>query len=132
MLNNIYQEIILDHYQNPKNFGSLKNPSVSHQEMNSFCGDKIRMELKIQSDKITAVAFSGQGCVISIACASLLTDYLKNKSLQQARQLKKEEVSGLLGINLSPARLKCAWLPWEVLQKALNKYIIIKQGGKHG
>lgn len=128
MTNDIYQEVILDSYQNPKNFGKLQKPSVIQEEMNAFCGDKIRMELKIESDKITEVAFSGQGCVISIAAASLLTQHIKDKKLDQVAKLKKEEVSKFLGITLSPTRLKCAWLPWEVLQKALTKYTINKKG----
>ena len=125
-MTDIYQEVILDHYQNPKNYGKLKHPTVIHEEMNAFCGDKIRMEIKISSDKIDEVAFSGQGCVISVASASLLTDHIKNKKLAEVQKMGKEEVSDLLGISLSPTRLKCAWLSWEVLQKALKKYTIKK------
>lgn len=112
----------MDNYQNPKNYGTLKLPTVIHEEMNAFCGDKIRMELKIASDKIADVAFSGQGCVVSVASASFLTDHIKNKKLAEVQKMGKEEVSDLLGISLSPTRLKCAWLSWEVLQKALKKY----------
>lgn len=121
-MDDIYQDIILDNYKNPKNFGQLLKPTVSHEEMNAFCGDKIRMELKIQGDKITAVKFCGAGCVISLASASFLTEKVKNQTIKQAQRIKKEEVERLLGIPLSPTRLKCAWLAWEVLQKALNKY----------
>lgn len=128
MTDNIYQDIILDHYQNPKNFGTLKNPSVTHEEMNAFCGDKIRMEIKIRNDQIDEVAFSGQGCVISVASASLLTDHIKNKKVSDIIKMSKEDVSNLLNISLSPTRLKCAWLSWEVLQKALKKYTIKKKG----
>lgn len=127
-MTDIYQEVILDNYQNPKNFGALKQPTVIHEEMNAFCGDKIRMEIKIRNDKIDDVAFSGQGCVISVASASLLTDHIKNKKISDIIRMSKEDVSNLLNISLSPTRLKCAWLSWEVLQKALKKYTINKKG----
>lgn len=126
-MTDIYQDIILDNYKNPKNFGQLAKTTVKHEEMNAFCGDKIRMDLKIEGDKIVDVKFSGQGCVISLAAASLLTEKIKEQKIRQVRRIKKEEVEKLLGIPLSPTRLKCAWLPWEVLQKALNKYTMEKR-----
>lgn len=132
MTDNIYKDLILDHYQNPKNFGALFKPTIVHEEMNAFCGDKIRMELKIDSDKIAAVAFSGEGCVISVASASLLTEHIKGKRINEIKKITKENVSALLGIALSPTRLKCAWLSWEVLQIALNKYTMTKGGKNYG
>jgi nitrogen fixation NifU-like protein len=118
----IYRQEIIDHYQNPRNFGKLKNPTVFHEEVNSFCGDRIRMELQIVNDKIMDVAISGAGCAISMASASFLTEMIKNQTINKVKKNSKEELVKKLNINLSPSRLVCAWLPWEVLHKALFKY----------
>ncbi|MBI3385359.1 iron-sulfur cluster assembly scaffold protein [Candidatus Gottesmanbacteria bacterium] len=118
---NIYFEQIIDLYQHPRNFGRLKKPTVSHEEVNVFCGDKIRMDLGIKNDQIIDVAFGGSGCAISIASASLLTDMVHGKKLALVKKITKENLLQSLNIELTPTRLKCAWLSWEVLQKALKK-----------
>lgn len=125
-MDNFYREIILDHYKNPKNFGKLVNPSVSFSKNNPFCGDEIRIDLKINSKKqVEAVKFSGVGCAISIAAASLLTEYVKKRTIGEVNKLKKGDMLRLLdNIELSPVRLKCALLPLEVLQKAISFYKI--------
>lgn len=118
----LYREEIVDHYQHPRNYGRLKKSSVSHEEANSFCGDKIRMDLEISSDQLKDIAFEGVGCAISIASASILTELVKNKHLTEIKKLKSEDLLKNLKVELSPTRLKCALLPWEVLQKGLEKY----------
>ncbi len=118
----IYRQIIIDLFQHPHHFGVLKKPSVTNQEFNSFCGDKLRMDLKIHNDKIIDVKFSGSGCAISIACASILTDMIYDKTIIGVEKMRREDLLSQLNINLSPTRLKCAYLSWEVLQKALYTY----------
>ncbi len=116
----IYREKILAHYKNPQNFGRIKNPDASLEEGNPLCGDKIGMEVQIEDKKIKEIAFWGEGCAISQASASLLTEKVKGQSLEETKKLTKDDILNLLGIELSPARLKCALLPLEVLQKVVG------------
>lgn len=116
----IYQELILDHYKNPRNFGELKNPTHTTALDNPFCGDKIRIDLLVKSGKVVEIKFSGAGCAISQASASMLTEQVKNKNVKELQKLNKSDILKMLGIELSPNRLKCALLPLEVLQKCLN------------
>lgn len=115
----IYQEIILDHSRNPKNYGEIKNPTKTFSLNNPLCGDQIKIDVIIQDNKIRNIAFSGQGCVISKASASLLTEYVKGKKISSLIKLDKSIILDMLGIELSPARLKCALLPLEVLRKVI-------------
>ncbi|RJR28394.1 SUF system NifU family Fe-S cluster assembly protein [Candidatus Microgenomates bacterium] len=120
-MDNIYREVILEHYKHPHNFGTLQKPSSSAQESVISCGDEISMELEIKNGKLVDVAFSGQGCAISMAAASLLTDSIKGKEVVKLQALIGDDILSLLGVNLTPTRLKCALLSLEVLHKALNK-----------
>ena len=117
----IYRQEIIDHYQHPRNFGNLKKPTVTHEEANSFCGDKIRMEIETDGDKINDVSFTGVGCAVSVASASFLTEMVKGVKIEKAKKITKEDLVKKIGIELSPTRLKCAWLSFEVLTKALAK-----------
>lgn len=116
----IYRENILDHYKNPRNFGRLKNPAASYEAGNPLCGDVIGMEIKVRSKIIDDIKFWGEGCAISQASASILTEKVKGKNLEEIKKIGKEGVLKMLGIQLSPVRLKCALLPLEVLQKAIT------------
>lgn len=118
---NIHYEEIIDLYQHPRSFGQLKKPTVSHEEANVFCGDKIRVDLRIKNDQIVDIAFCGNGCAISIASASLLCEMITGNKLKSVKKVTKENLLAKLKISLSPTRLKCAWLSWEVLQKTLEK-----------
>ena len=119
MKKNLYRQLIIDLYQSPHNFGKIEKPDYQALVFNPFCGDSIKMQIKIDDKrKIKEIKFLGQGCAISIASASLLTDYLKGKSLEEINKLTKEKVLALLGIDLSPVRLKCALLPLEALKKS--------------
>lgn len=111
-----YREYILDHYKNPRNFGRLKSPDISHEELNPLCGDVIGMDLKVADGRIEDVRFHGRGCAISQASASLLTERIKGKTLEEARRIGKEDVMEELGIEISAARLKCALLSLKVLK----------------
>ncbi|HYW26225.1 MAG TPA: SUF system NifU family Fe-S cluster assembly protein [Terriglobales bacterium] len=111
-----YREFILDHYKNPRNFGRLEGASVSHEEYNPLCGDLVGMDFRIEDGVIEDVRFHGRGCAISQASASLMTERLKGMSVDEARQISKDDVLGELGIDISPARLKCALLTLKVLK----------------
>jgi len=116
MSDQMYREYILDHYKNPRNFGRLEDADISHEENNPLCGDVVGMDIKTRDGVIHDVRFHGRGCAISQASASLLTERLKGMSLEDARQIGKEDVLEELGIEISPARLKCALLSLKVLK----------------
>jgi nitrogen fixation NifU-like protein len=116
MADQMYREYILDHYKNPRNFGRLDNPDISHEENNPLCGDVVGMDIKTSDGLIEDVRFHGRGCAISQASASLLTERLKGMSLEEARKIDKADVLEELGIEISPARLKCALLSLKVLK----------------
>lgn len=113
---NIYQEELLDHYENPSNYGTLPNPDVSHEEDNPLCGDRIRIDLGVEDGIIKKVRFSGHGCTISQAAASMLTEEIAGKSLAEVKQLSRDDILEMIGIPLGPVRLKCALLPLKVLK----------------
>ncbi len=111
-----YREFILDHYKNPRNFGRLEDADISHEEYNPLCGDLVGMDFRVRDGVIEEVRFHGRGCAISQASASLLSERLQGLSLQDARGISKEDVLDELGIQISPARLKCALLSLKVLK----------------
>ncbi len=113
---NVYQEELLDHYENPSNYGTLPNPDISHEEDNPLCGDKIRIDLMVEDDIVTEVCFSGYGCTISQAAASMLTEEIEGKTLAEIKQLSKDDILDMIGIPLGPVRLKCALLALKVLK----------------
>ena len=111
-----YREFILDHYRNPRNFGRLEGADISHEEYNPLCGDLVGMDFRLREGVIDEVRFHGRGCAISQASASLLTQRLHGMSLEDARSISRDDVLGELGIEISPARLKCALLPLKALK----------------
>ena len=111
-----YREFILDHFRNPRNYGRLDGADISHEEHNPLCGDVVGMDFKVEDGTIADVRFHGRGCAISQASASLLTERLKGLSLEEARGISRDDVLEELGIQISPARLKCALLPLKVLK----------------
>ena len=116
-MDDFYKENILDHYRYPRNTGHLENPTHSHKEHNPLCGDIIQMDLHVNDDNIIdRVAFSGRGCAISQASASMLTEMIEGKSLEEAKQIGKEQILEALGIDIGPTRLKCALLSLKVLK----------------
>jgi len=118
-MDDLYRDFILDHYRNPRNAGTLEAPDASFEDTNPLCGDKIRMDVKLRDGTVSDVKFRGRGCAISQASASLLTEEIKGKTLDEINRLSKEDVLANLGINISPARLKCALLGLKVLKEAL-------------
>lgn len=117
----LYREIILEHWQHPQNYGVVDEPDIDVEEFNPLCGDIIRLTGKIEDGKLTEVAFTGEGCAISKASASLFTEEIKGKSLEALRKIKEQDVLDLLEIELTPARTRCALLVSKALQKALLK-----------
>jgi nitrogen fixation NifU-like protein len=111
-----YREYILDHYKNPRNFGRIEGAEITHEEYNPLCGDVVGMDFRVRGGVIEDVRFHGRGCAISQASASLLTERLKGMTLNEARQVGKDDVLEELGIDISPARLKCALLSLKVLK----------------
>lgn len=118
---NIYQEQILEHYHNPLNQEKIENPTHQSCGKNSSCGDSLCFDLKIENDKIKEISFSGEGCAISQASASMLSEEVKNKNLDFVKKLTKEDIIKMLELELSPTRLKCALLSLETLQKTINE-----------
>ena len=119
----MYQENILDHYKSPRNFGKLENPSIHHHEKNPLCGDEIDMFLVIDKNKnIVDVKFYGHGCAISQASASMLTEKIKGKNINEIEKLSKEDILEMLGIPISPVRLKCALLSLDTLKNSVLIY----------
>ncbi|HKF75407.1 MAG TPA: SUF system NifU family Fe-S cluster assembly protein [Candidatus Dormibacteraeota bacterium] len=111
-----YREYILDHYKNPRNFGRLPDADVTHEEYNPLCGDLVGMDFRLRDGTIEDVRFHGRGCAISQASASLMTERLKGMRLDEARRISRDDVLEELGIEISPARLKCALLSLKVLK----------------
>lgn len=116
----LYREEILERYHDAPCRGRLEAPDLAAELDNPLCGDHIRLELALAPEgRIGAVRYNGHGCVISQVSASLLAEYLEGVTLDQARNVSADEAVGLLGIPLTPARLKCALLAWRALQRAL-------------
>jgi nitrogen fixation protein NifU and related proteins len=119
----IYREQILDLARNPINHGILEPHDASYQDTNPLCGDRIRIDLRISDDDvIDDIAFSGRGCAISQAAASLLTEITMGKTVSEAAEISNKEMLDEIGVEISPARIKCALLGLHVLRIALDEY----------
>jgi nitrogen fixation NifU-like protein len=115
-MDDLYRELILDHYQHPHNHGEIPEADISYEDSNPLCGDKIRIDIKLRGDIVEDVKFNGKGCAISQASASMLTDELIGKSLDEIKKMDKQFILDLLGIPLGPSRIKCALLPLKVIK----------------
>jgi nitrogen fixation NifU-like protein len=118
-MDDLYRDYILEHYRRPHNFGALENATTTQEGANPLCGDRITLQLRVADGQIAGVGFTGRGCAISQASTSLLTDEIKGKPVEQAASMTAGDVLDLLGIEISPARMKCAMLSLETLQGAL-------------
>ena len=118
----LYRELILDHYKNPRNHGLLEAADASAEGQNPLCGDEVSVSIRLgKGDVIEDVGFEGRGCAISQPATSMLTDLVKGKSADEVAAMPKEELLDELGIPLTPVRLKCAILGLGVLKLALHK-----------
>ena len=116
-MNDLYRQQIIDRYKHPLKRGVLDPHDISYEDENPLCGDRLRIDLRVNSEGIiTQAAFSGDGCAISQASADLLTEYIEGKPLEEVRTMTKEDILDMLGIELSPIRLKCALLSLKVLK----------------
>ena len=141
-LDDIYQEVILDHYRSPRNKAELADPDLSSRGFNPFCGDEVILSIQLSDDeKVQVVGFTGQGCSISQAAASILTELVKGKSLTEADALSQRfrqlmqgkefsedeldqmgDLEALQGVRKFPIRIKCALLAWATLDDGIEEY----------
>lgn len=119
MVDSIYREIILDHFRNPRNKGTLDPHDYTYEDTNPLCGDEVRIDLRVVDGVVTAVSQQGRGCAVSQAAASILTEMVERKHLDEVKALTKDDLLDELGIPVSPARLKCALLPLKVLKAGI-------------
>jgi nitrogen fixation NifU-like protein len=117
-MDDFYRDYILAHYRNPRNFGRLERSDVTAEDLNPLCGDQIRIELKLDDGVVSDLRFSGKGCAISQASASMLTEQVKGMKLSDIAKLSKDAVLENVGISISPTRMKCAMLGLRVLKSA--------------
>jgi nitrogen fixation NifU-like protein len=115
----LYRENILDHYKHPRHHGKLESPDISYEDANPLCGDVLRMDFKLKEGRIDQVAFSGHGCSISQASASMLCERVHGMSLEEAKKIGREDVLEMLGIELGPVRLKCGLLALKTLKAGI-------------
>jgi len=137
LLDDLYREIILDHYRAPRNHVALESPSCSADGANPLCGDQVTIEVGLEDEVVKEIAFTGQGCSISQASASMMTEYVKDRTVAQAREGAKafqrmmttgeaqniegfDDIDSLVGVAKFAARVKCASLSWKTLEQALE------------
>src|SRR5215211_2489170 len=118
-MSDLYREIVLDHYRNPRNRGTLDPADYSYEDTNPLCGDEIRIDLRVDGGRVTDVKFTGRGCAVSQASTSILTEIIQDMSLDDGKALTKDDLLDELGIPVSPARLKCALLGLKVLKAGI-------------
>ena len=136
-LNDLYREIILDHYRHPRHRGSLPSPTASHEGLNPLCGDEVTVEVMVKDGRISEVAYRGAGCSISQASASMMTEAIAGKRLREVNELSSAftsmmrgsdevdpatlgDLEALSGVRKFPVRVKCATLAWHTLEEALQ------------
>ena len=124
----MYREEILEHWQNPQNFGVINNADLVIEQVNPLCGDEVTFYFKIEGGKIKDAKFTGSGCAISIASASILSENIRNKKISTLTKITGEDVLKLIGGSVAPARLKCAFLALEALRRAQGKPLRKVQG----
>ena len=122
MQQKLYSDTLLDHFRNPRNYGSLPSPDTVYEEFNPLCGDRIRIELKISDNRIAAARFVGDGCAICIAAASVLTELILNADIEEADVISSEMLLSSLKSDIKPSRMKCALLPLEALRSCVKLY----------
>lgn len=118
----LYSDILLDHFRHPRNYGSLTAPDISNEQFNPLCGDRIRLELKLDHSTVNEVRFKGDACAISTAAASLLTELILGQSVGELAGLSDARLISALKSDIQPARLQCALLPLQALREGLKNY----------
>jgi len=126
MTADVYKELVLDHYRHPRNYGDLPDANARAKDSNILCGDTIEMQLRLKQNRIEDVKFRGQGCAISLASASMLTEFSKGKPVSEVKKLGKKEIIKLLGADPGLTRIECALLGLKVLKMAIYDHMGIK------
>jgi nitrogen fixation NifU-like protein len=137
-LDTLYRQVIMDHYKNPRNRGEFEGDTVTVNMNNPTCGDRIQIQMKVEDDKVTDAKFVGEGCSISLASASMMTQAIKGLKLEEAVEMSKifsdmmlgkdydddrfdlGDIEALQGVAKFPARIKCATLAWKAMEKGIN------------
>lgn len=125
----LYSDLLLDHFRNPRNFGSLPAPDITYEVFNPLCGDRIRIELTLRGERVEAARFQGDGCAISLAAASILTEMIAGSELASVEAISGEQLISSLKSNIQASREKCALLPLEALRCGLKTYMEIRPQG---
>jgi nitrogen fixation NifU-like protein len=112
----------MEHYKHPHNRGTLSTADVSRYEKNPFCGDEVTLQLKIDGNVITEAMFTGEACAVSLASSSMVTNFLKGKTIEEASKLSKDDILEMVGVELTTSRVKCATLVLDALESALKEY----------
>jgi nitrogen fixation NifU-like protein len=119
----MYQDNILDHYENPSHRGTLAHPTFEIRDLNPLCGDEVRIQARLDDEsRLASVRFEGKGCVISLAAASMLMEAVEGKTLDEVKKMGRQDMLDLLGVPLTTMRVKCAMLPLRALGKAIQRY----------
>jgi nitrogen fixation NifU-like protein len=118
----LYSKILLDHFRNPRNYGSLPSPDISYEDVNPLCGDRIRIELCVRDGIVEAARFKGDGCAISLAAASILTGLIQGADITRGAPVSADQLLSSLRSDIKPARIKCALLPLEALRSGMRLY----------
>ena len=118
----LYSDILLDHFRHPRNYGSLTAPDISNEQFNPLCGDRIRLELKLDQSIVSEARFKGDACAISTAAASLLTELILGKNIAELAGIPDARLISALESEILPARRQCALLPLQALREGLKNY----------
>lgn len=118
---NIYRENILDHYQHPRNRGPLPGADATVEESNPVCGDRLKLMYKLDGDRVSQIKFKGEGCAISLAAASMLTELAQGKTFAELERIRDEDMLKEIGVPLSPTRVGCGLLALSGLRKLLRQ-----------
>jgi nitrogen fixation protein NifU and related proteins len=119
-MDDLYRQYILDHFRDPRNHGSLDHPDSHAADTNPLCGDRIAIDLAVQDGQVAEVRFNGRGCAISQASASMLTEKIEGASLDELRAITPQDVLEMLGVEIGPARQRCALLALKVLHEGIG------------
>lgn len=119
----LYSEVIVDHFRNPRNYGRLPSPDVAAEEFNPLCGDRVRIELQVNDGRVEEARFTGDGCAICLAAASLLTGLIVGADIEQGEAVTTERLLSELKSDIRPSRMKCALLPLEALRAGVQQYV---------
>lgn len=118
----LYSDVLLDHFRHPRNYGDLTAPDISYENFNPLCGDRIRIELKLNQTIVAEACFKGDGCAISMAASSLLTELILGIDIQKAADISDDQLISALQSDIKPARMQCALLALEALRAGLGEY----------